>query len=100
MDEQGVYCSRWRSYVHFWSLPRPADIPKPVPGQVVEMPKSCQLCGHKGSYQASDLRTRRVPTEPVRAAMLAPETRRASTIDVQDALETLGVKKRSGPNEP
>jgi hypothetical protein len=100
MDEQGIYCPQCRAYVHFWSLseggrpPAGSGVQGIVPGTAIEMPQSCKQCGHQSTYKTSDLRTRRVPTEPVMAAMLAPEVRRASTIDVQTAL---GDKKVSGP---
>ncbi len=86
MDEQGIYCPKCRAYVHFWLVPegrspRAAGEKKPAPGTEIEMPKACGQCGYKGSYKTSDLRTRRVPTEPVRVAMLGPEGRRATTID-------------------
>jgi hypothetical protein len=86
MDEQGIYCPQCRAYVHFWLIPegghgpRGADDKKPAPGTEIEMPKACRQCGYKSTYKTSDIRTRRVPTEPVRAAMLGPEGRRASTI--------------------
>ena len=91
MDEQGIYCPQCRAYVHFWMLPearRPpagGDAQKVAPGTPIEMPAACTQCGYKSTYKSSDLRTRRVPTEPLMAAMLAPESRRATTIDVQKA---------------
>jgi hypothetical protein len=59
------------------------------------MPAGCRQCGHKGTYKSSDLRTRRVPTEPLMAAMLAPEARRATTMDVQSVPDA--EKKTEGP---
>jgi hypothetical protein len=100
MDEQGIYCPQCRAYVHFWSLSeggRPttgAGVQGVLPGAPIEMPQSCKQCGYQSTYKTSDLRTRRIPTEPVRAAMLAPDGRRASTIDVQRAPDD---KKASGP---
>jgi hypothetical protein len=93
MDEQGIYCPQCRAYVHFWYIPeggRPPAVggaPKTASGTPVEMPEGCKQCGYKSTYQTSDLRTRRVPTEPVRAAMLVPDARRASTIEAQTALD-------------
>jgi len=94
MDEQGIYCPECRAYVHFWSLsaggrpPAGEGIGGAAPGTPIDMPQSCKQCGYRSTYQTSDLRTRRVPTEPVRAAMLGggSEARRASTIDVQKVL--------------
>ena len=90
MDEQGIYCPQCRNYVHFWMLVngrRPPEAGTPQPGVPVEMPDACKQCGYKSMYKSSDLRTRRVPTEPLMAAMLAPEPRRVTTIDVQKALD-------------
>lgn len=90
MDEQGIYCPQCRAYVHFWSLseggrpPTGQGIGGAAPGTPIEMPQSCKQCGYRSTYHTTDLRTRRVPTEPVRAAMLGgSEARRASTIEVQ-----------------
>ena len=87
MDEQGIYCPQCRAYVHFWMLingRRPPEAGAVQPGVPVEMPAGCKQCGHKSTYKSSDLRTRRVPTEPLMAAMLTPDgSRRATTIDVQ-----------------
>jgi DNA-directed RNA polymerase subunit RPC12/RpoP len=100
MDEQGIYCPQCRAYVHFWSIsrgghpPRGVDAKKPVPGTQIEMPQACQQCGYKSTYKTSDLRTRRVPTEPVRDATLGPVGRHASTIDVHTPP---GNGKVSGP---
>jgi hypothetical protein len=66
---------------------RPPEAGVPQPGVPVEMPGSCKQCGYKSTYKSSDLRTRRVPTEPLMAAMLTPDARRPSTIDVQKALD-------------
>jgi len=90
MDEQGIYCPQCRGYVHFWMLVegrRPPEVGPAQPGVAVEMPGACKHCGYKSTYKSSDLRTRRVPTEPLMAAMLAPEARRAATIDVQSVLD-------------
>ena len=57
------------------------------PGVPIEMPAACKHCGYKSTYKSSDLRTRRVPTVPLMAAMLVPEARRATTIDVQSVLD-------------
>ena len=96
MDEQGIYCPQCRAYVHFWMLVdgrRPPQAGAPEPGVPIEMPDSCKQCGHKGTYKTTDLRTRRVPTM---LTMPTPssDVRRASTIDVQKALDD---KKTSGP---
>ncbi len=96
MDEQGIYCPQCRAYVHFWLIPEGGRGPRgdrSAPGSDFEMPKACSQCGYKGKYKKSDLRTRRVPTEPVRAAMLGPEGRRASTIPATPAPDD---KKDSG----
>ena len=90
MDEQGIYCPQCRAYVHFWLIPsggRPpaAGEKKPAPGSSLEMPLACRQCGYKSTYKASDLRTRRVPTEPVNAVMLGSVARKASTLDAQPA---------------
>jgi hypothetical protein len=91
MDEQGIYCPQCRAYVHFWMLVngrRPPEVGAPHPGVFVDMPAACKQCGYDGTYQISDLRTRRVPTEPLMAAMLTPDGgRRATTIDVQKAVD-------------
>ena|SRR3954454_514310 len=90
MDEQGIYCPQCRAYVHFWMLVngrRPPEVGALQPGVPVEMPGACKQCGYQSTYKSSDLRTRRVPTEPLMAAMLAPEPRRTTTIDVQKVLE-------------
>jgi hypothetical protein len=89
MDEQGIYCPQCRAYVHFWTVPsggRGAAFGL-TPGVPIQMPEACKQCGHQGMYKTSDLRTRRVPTEPVRAAMLMPEARTAGTIDVQKIID-------------
>ena len=99
MDEQGIYCLQCRAYVHFWMLVdgrRPPEAGPAQPGVSVEMPSACKQCGHKSTYKSSDLRTRRVPTEPLMAAMLAPEARRATTMDVQSVLDE--DKKPRGPS--
>jgi len=98
MDEQGIYCPHCRAYVHFWMLVdgrRPPEAGVVQPSIPIDMPAGCKQCGHKSTYKSSDLRTRRVPTEPLMAAMLAPEARRASTIDVQSVLDA--EKKTQGP---
>ena len=70
MDEQGIYCPQCRAYVHFWCLsddgrpPAGAGVKGIVPGTPIDMFESCKQCGFKGSYKTSDLRTRRIPTEP------------------------------------
>jgi hypothetical protein len=90
MDEQGIYCPQCRAYVHFWMLVdgrRPPEAGPAQPGVPVDMPSGCKHCGYQSTYKSSDLRTRRVPTEPLMAAMLAPEPRRATTIDVQKLLD-------------
>jgi hypothetical protein len=90
MDEQGIYCPQCRAYVHFWMLVqgrRPPEAGPAQPGVPVDMPGACKQCGYKSTYKSSDLRTRRVPTEPLMAAMLAPEPRRVTTIDVQKLLD-------------
>ncbi len=88
MDEQGIYCPQCRAYVHFWLIPEGgrqlgsgAD-KRPAPGTLIEMPQACRQCGYKSTYKTSDLRTRRVPTEPVRRAVLGPTGRNASTMGV------------------
>jgi len=85
MDEQGIYCPQCRAYVHFWMIPsggRGAAHGLPA-GEPIDMPETCKHCGFKGTYKTSDLRTRRVPTEPFRAAMLAPDPPRpAAPIDI------------------
>ena len=99
MDEQGIYCPQCRAYVHFWMLAdgrRPPEAGVVQPGVPVEMPAGCRQCGHKSTYKSSDLRTRRVPTEPLMAAMLAPDGRRATTMDVQSVSDA--DKKPSGPS--
>jgi len=89
MDEQGIYCPQCRAYVHFWLIPtggRPLGDGggnKPAPGTLLEMPKACGQCGYKSTYKTSDLRTRRVPTEPARDAARDPAGRRAAIIDTQ-----------------
>lgn len=93
MDEQGIYCPECRAYVHFWCLseggrpPTGEGLRGAAPGVPIEMPECCKQCGYQSTYQTSDLRTRRIPTEPARAAMLASDARRASTIDVQSVLD-------------
>jgi hypothetical protein len=99
MDEQGIYCLQCRAYVHFWMLVdgrRPPEAGPAQPGIPVEMPSACKQCGYRSTYKSSDLRTRRVPTEPLMAAMLVPEARRATTIDVQSVLDA--DKKPPGPS--
>ncbi|HEX7599125.1 MAG TPA: hypothetical protein VF518_12990 [Polyangia bacterium] len=98
MDEQGIYCPQCRAYVHFWLIPaggRPpgSDGKKPAPGVPIEMPQACRECGYKGTYKTSELRTRRVPTEPLKAVMLGAAARHASTIDAQSLSDD---KKGSG----
>ena len=90
MDEQGIYCPQCRNYVHFWLLVegrRPPEAGAVQPGIPIDMPNGCKQCGYKETYKSSDLRTRRVPTAPLMAAMLVPEPRRATTIDVQSVLD-------------
>jgi len=88
MDEQGIYCPECRAYVHFWLIPaggRPpaAGEKRPAPGTLVEMPEACRQCGYKSTYKISDLRARRVPTEPVNVSLLGQAARNAATIDAQ-----------------
>ena len=84
MDEQGIYCPQCRAYIHFWIVqPGGKGGAKGLtPGVPVDMPEACKQCGYKAQFKTQDLRTRRVPTEPVRASMLAPEPRPAATIDI------------------
>jgi hypothetical protein len=89
MDEQGIYCPQCQSYVHFWLIPSGGRTlgsgieKRPPPGTLIEMPQACKQCGYKGTYKTSELRTRRVPTEPARAAMLGPAVRHAATLNAQ-----------------
>jgi hypothetical protein len=87
MDEQGVYCIQCRGYVHFWFLPRVPAVVKDAPGAIIDMPENCKQCGHKGTYKATDLRTRRVPTMPGLMVTPPPDTRTVSTIEVEKALK-------------
>jgi hypothetical protein len=49
------------------------------------MPQACRQCGYKSTYKTSDLRTRRVPTEPVNAVLLGNAVRTPTTLDAQSA---------------
>jgi hypothetical protein len=108
MDEQGIYCPQCRAYVHFWCLsddgrpPAGAGVKGIAPGTPIDMFESCKQCGFKGTYKTSDLRTRRIPTEPARAAMLTYGQRRAATLDVQSLLkdEQSAGDKSSGLKSP
>jgi DNA-directed RNA polymerase subunit RPC12/RpoP len=90
MDEQGIYCPQCRAYVHFWLIPsggRPpaAGEKRLAPGISQDMPQACRQCGYKSTYKTTDLRTRRVPTEPVNAVLLGNAVRAPTTIDAQSA---------------
>jgi hypothetical protein len=49
-------------------------------------PRSCRLVCLEATYKRSDLRTRRIPTEPLMATVPAPEARPAAAIDAQNVL--------------
>lgn len=90
MDEQGIYCPQCRAYVSFWLIPsggRPpaAGEKRPAPSIPHDMPQACRQCGYKSTYKTSDLRTRRVPTEPVNAVLLGNAVRTPTTLDAQSA---------------
>jgi hypothetical protein len=96
MDEQGIYCPQCRAYVHFWLIPvggrrfGSGSDERPLPGTLIEMPKACGRCGHKGTYKTTDLRTRRVPTTPALGVAMGPTWRIASTIGTTDDGNTPG----------
>ena len=90
MDEQGIYCPQCRAYVHFWLIPSGGRLPaagekRPAPGIPQDMPQACRQCGFKSTYKTTDLRTRRVPTEPVNAVLLGKAVRTPTNIDAQSA---------------